>query len=149
MPLTVITDPQLASYIGIPVGGLAIDQRAEGGGIIGFHGAPSDLAPNAYTPDVVAAIITSLPALPSLQFKLNILLAIIKVDGQIGQDWNARPYLHPLYGFLWSAYLVSEAQGDALAAVWPSRFVATRIRDTAGRLIGDTAGRDILDTVGG
>lgn len=149
MTLTVIDDPQLASYLGIPVGGLAIDQRTEGGGIISFHGTAGTFTPNFYTSDQVATIITLLPTLATLSAKLNILHALIKVDGQVGQEWTSRPELHPLYGFLWSAYLTSEALGDALAAVWPSRVVATRIRDTAGRLIGDTAGRDILDTIGG
>lgn len=120
MPLTVITDPQLAAYIGIPVGGLAIDQRAEGGGIIGFHGAGSPGTPNSYSPDQITTIIHLLPALSTLSAKLDILHALIGVDGQLGQDWSARPYLHPLFGALWSAYLDDEGLGDALASVWPS-----------------------------
>lgn len=117
MPLVVITDPQLASYIGIPVGGLAIDQRAEGGGIVGFHGTPSPADPTHYTEADLAAIITALPSLPSLRTKFDVLLALMHAHGAVGR-WDGRG-LHPRFGFLWIGYLVSEALGDALALIWP------------------------------
>lgn len=117
MPVIIVDDPQLASYLGIEVGGNALDQREEGGGIIGLHGTPSPADPIPYTEADLAAIIPALPSLPTLRTKFDVLLALMHAHGAVGR-WDDRS-LHPRFGFLWIAYLISEALGDALALIWP------------------------------
>lgn len=119
MPTIIVTDPQLASYLGIEVGGLALDQRDEGGGVIGLHGAPSSLPLVAYTADAATAIINSLPSLARLSSKLSILRALMSTDGALGADYTSDPSRHPLYGDLYATYLEDEVDGDLAAAAWP------------------------------
>lgn len=127
MPTIIVTDPQLASYLGIEVGGLALDQRAEGGGIIGLHGAPSSLPLAAYTADAATAIINSLPDLARLSSKLSVLRTLMSTDDATGADYTSNPGRHPLYGDLYTTYLEDEAEGDAMAAAWPFPAAGTYV----------------------
>lgn len=119
MPLVIVADPQLASYLGIEVGGLAFDERENGGGIVGFQDPSLAQVPTAYSETLLTSIINGLPALPNLRSKLDALLALMHAHGAHGR-WADDPFSHARFGTIWSLYQQSETDGDAAALAWPA-----------------------------